>query len=87
MLYHQNNFINAQPGNRLRFDFDLQANLCAGSYFITLAIAEAISHRDMLYLDRKTDVIVIKLHQPRVLAIVIAMLDAHVTASEVGVRA
>ena len=86
-LYHRKNFINARQGNRIRFDFDLQANLCAGSYFITLAIAEAISHGDMLYLDRKTDVIVIKIHQPRVLASGIAMLDAHVTVSDMGVRA
>lgn len=86
-LYHRKNFINARQGNRIRFDFDLQANLCAGSYFITLAIAEAISHGDMLYLDRKTDVIVIKLHQPRVLASGIAMLDTHVTVSDMGVRA
>ena len=86
-LYHRKNFINAQPGSRIRFDFDLLANLCAGSYFITLAIAETISHGDMLYLDRKTDVIVIKLHQPRVLASGIAMLDTHVTVSDMGVRA
>ena len=86
-LYHRKNFINARQGNRIRFDFDLQANLCAGSYFITLAIAEAISHGDMLYLDRKTDVIVIKIHQPRVLASGIAMLDTHVTVSDMGVRA
>ncbi len=83
-LYHQKNFTNAQPGSRLRFDFELQADLCAGSYFVTLAIAEAISHGDMLYLDRKTDVIVLKLHQPRILASGIAMLNAQVTVSEVG---
>lgn len=83
-LYHQKNFINAQPGGRLVFDFELRADLCAGTYFITLAIAEAISLGDMLYLDRKTDVIVFKVHQPRVLGSGIAMLDANVTVTELG---
>ncbi len=86
-LYHQNNLKNAQPGSRLMFEFELKANLCAGSYFITLAIAEAISHGDMLYLDRKTDIIVIKIYQLRTLASGIAMLDANVKVSEVGVAA
>lgn len=86
-LYHQKNFINAQPGVCLGFDFELRADLCAGTYFMTLAIAEAISHGDMLYLDRKTDVIVFKVHQPRVLASGIAMLDAKVTVAELGMSA
>lgn len=81
-LYHKKNHINAQQGSQLQFNFELQANLCAGSYFITLAVAEAISHGDMLYLDKKTDVIIIKIHQPRVLASGIAMLDATVEVSE-----
>lgn len=86
-LYHQKNFINAQPGVCLGFDFELRADLCAGTYFITLAIAEAISHGDMLYLDRKTDIIVFKVHQPRVLASGIAMLDAKVTVAQLGMSA
>lgn len=86
-LYHQKNIIDAQPGGRLRFDFEVRADLCAGTYFITLAIAEAISHGDMLYLDRKTDTIVFKVHQPRVLASGIAMLDTNVSVSELGERA
>lgn len=81
-LYHQKNFINAKPGMRLGFDFELRVDLCSGTYFITLAIAEAISYSDMLYIDRKTDVIVFKVYQPRVLASGIAMLDANITVAE-----
>lgn len=84
-LYHHKNYINAQHGNRLRFEFELQVDLCVGTYFVTLAIAEAISHGDMLYLDRKTDVIVFKIQQPRVMASGIAMLDATVNVCQVGV--
>lgn len=83
-LYHQKNFINAVQGDRLMFEFEIQADLCPGSYFITLAIAEAISHGDMLYLDRKTDVIVIQIHQPRTLASGIAMLHCAVGVNKVG---
>lgn len=38
----------------------------------------------MLYLDRKTDVIVIKINQLRVLASGIAMLESAVAVSKVG---
>jgi uncharacterized membrane protein YadS len=60
--------------------------LCAGSYFITLAIADAISHSDMLYLDRKTDVIIVKISQPRILASGIAMLGTVVNVSKAAGR-
>lgn len=86
-LYHQKNVIRAKRGSRFNFEFTLQADLCSGSYFITLALAEAISHGDMLYLDRKTDVIVINVHQPRILASGIAMLNTKISIREIGVSA
>ncbi|PAT42945.1 ABC transporter ATP-binding protein [Vandammella animalimorsus] len=86
-LYHHKNFTNAQSGKCLVFDFELRADLCAGTYFATLAIAEAISHGDMTYLDRKTDVIVFTVHQPRILGSGIAMLDTKVTVTELGTKA
>ncbi|PAT36049.1 ABC transporter ATP-binding protein [Vandammella animalimorsus] len=86
-LYHQQNFTNALPGTRLVFDFELRADLCAGTYFATLAIAEAISHGDMTYLDRKTDIIVFTVHQPRILGSGIAMLDTKVMVTELGAKA
>lgn len=86
-LYHQKNVIHARRGSRFNFEFTLQANLCSGSYFITLAAAEAISHGDMLYLDRKTDAIVINIHQPRTLASGIAMLNTEISVREIGAGA
>ena len=82
-LYHRKNISSPKKGSHYQVEFEVQANLCAGSYFITLAIAEAISHSDMRYLDRKTDVIVITIHQPRTLASGIAMLDTNISVSEV----
>ncbi len=84
-LYHKKNYNKAKPGDRLKFEFEIQADLCPGSYFITLAIAEAISHGDMLYLDRKTDVIVIQIHQPRTLGSGIAMLKSEISVSKAGI--
>lgn len=86
-LYHQSNYKGAKSGNRLMYEFEIKARLCAGSYFVTLAIAESISHGDMLYLDRKTDVIVIKIHQPRTTASGIAMLDTNVKVRKLSVNA
>lgn len=82
-LYHKKNITAPQKGSRYEVEFEVKVSLCAGSYFITLAIAEAVSHSDMRYLDRKTDVIVVTVHQPRTLASGIAMLDAKITVSEV----
>ncbi|UXC17391.1 ABC transporter ATP-binding protein [Comamonas squillarum] len=82
-LYHKKNITAPRKGSRYEVEFEVEVSLCAGSYFITLAIAEAISHSDMQYLDRKTDVIVITVHQPRTLASGIAMLDANITVSEI----
>lgn len=79
-LYHGLNYRNGQPGTTLRFEFALDLRLCQGTYFVTLAIAEAISHGDMSYLDRKTDVILLKINQIRLTGSGIAMLEARVSA-------
>lgn len=79
-LYHGMNHQDAQPCTTVRFEFALELRLCQGAYFVTLSIAEAISHGDMSYLDRKTDVILLKINQMRLTGSGIAMLDAHVSA-------
>lgn len=86
-LYHECNYPQAKPGTALRFAFELDLHLCAGSYFLTLAIAEAISHADMNYLDRKTDVMVIKIQQARLTATGIAMLPVAVSVAELEAEA
>lgn len=84
-LYHDCNQVNARKGTKLVFSFDIELSLCPGSYFITLAIAEAISHGDMAYLDRKTDAIIIKVDQIRLMGSGIAMLKS--SAKVVGIEA
>lgn len=84
-LYHDCNQVNARKGTKLVFSFDIELSLCPGSYFITLAIAEAISHGDMAYLDRKTDAIIIKVDQIRLMGSGIAMLKS--SAKVVGIQA
>jgi len=78
--YHGNNYLSAKPGDTVRFSFALRLDLCPGTYFVTLAVAEAVSHSDMLYLDRKTDVIVLSVGQPRITSTGIASLATHVEA-------
>ena len=85
-LYHGKNYLDVKSGMSLQFDFDLVLNLCPGTYFVTLAIAEAITHGDMFYLDRKTDVVVIKVSQLRQIGSGIAMLDTTVSASQLGAK-
>ncbi|WOO34098.1 ABC transporter ATP-binding protein [Diaphorobacter limosus] len=79
-LYHGLNHQDAQPRTTVRFEFALELRLCQGAYFVTLSIAEAISHGDMSYLDRKTDVILLKINQMRLTGSGIAMLDVCVSA-------
>lgn len=73
-LYYDRNVSQAEAGDLLSIGFELTLNLCEGTYFVTLAIAEAISHADMSYLDRRTDVVLLKVSEPRTLATGIANL-------------
>ena len=77
-LYNEKNIYNLSSGETWKLDFHLKLSLCPGTYFITLAIAEAVSHSDMSYLDRKTDVIILKVNQKKLKASGIASLESHI---------
>lgn len=77
-LYHEKNYSHPEAPSVLHFEFSITLDLCPGSYFVTLSIAEAITANDMNYLDRRTDVIVLKVSQPRILATGIAALKSSV---------
>jgi len=81
--YHDQNFHCARAGTTLCFDFVMHLDICEGSYFVTLAIAEALSSHDMSYLDRKTDVIVLHVRQGRVTCTGIACLSSNISVKEV----
>lgn len=78
--YHQTNIHDSQPGQTYLIEFRVHLTLCSGVYFVTLAAAEAISHSDMRYLDRKTDAIVIHINDYRPRGTGIAALSSTVTA-------
>ncbi|MEQ9564630.1 MAG: ABC transporter ATP-binding protein [Pseudomonadales bacterium] len=80
-LYHQSSYTDARPGDRLTAEFHIELALCEGTYFVTLAAAEEISHSDMTYLDRKTDVIILKVQDPRKKGTGLAALNASVSIS------
>ncbi|MCO6427292.1 ABC transporter ATP-binding protein [Nitrosomonas communis] len=83
-LYYDKNYLDAKPGTILQFDFNLNLTLCTGTYFVTLALAEAISPIDMSYLDRKTDVIIFNVTETRPLGSGIASLKSVISVSEVS---
>lgn len=76
-LYHDKNLVDPAPGI-YEFEFELNLALCEGTYFVTLALAEAISHGDMSYLDRRTDVLILKISNPRIVGHGIANLPVSV---------
>jgi lipopolysaccharide transport system ATP-binding protein len=75
-----------QPGSRWKASFRINLWLCPGTYFVSVAIAESISNAEMLYLDKRTDVLMFKVKQPRLTGTGIANLRASValTAMEQG---
>jgi lipopolysaccharide transport system ATP-binding protein len=83
-LYYNKNYLDAKPGATLQFDFNLNLTLCTGTYFVTLAIAQAISPIDMSYLDRKTDVLIFNITEARPLGSGIASLKSVVSVSEIS---
>lgn len=82
-MYHQANLRDVRPGDICEVSFTLELALCEGTYFVTLALAEAISHADMAYLDRKTDVVILKVRAPRAKGTGIAALPVDVTFTKV----
>lgn len=80
--YHGNNIIGIRGGQIWECSFNIKLDLCPGSYFITLAIAEVLAQSDMAYLDRKTDIMVIKVNQRNLKASGIASLETRVEVSK-----
>ncbi|TKU27765.1 ABC transporter ATP-binding protein [Citrobacter sp. wls618] len=76
--YHDSNLISVKCGDVWNCSFNIKLDLCPGSYFITLAIAEVLEQSGMAYLDRKTDVMVIKVNQRTLKASGIASLETQV---------
>lgn len=81
-MYHGVNQVGVRPDAIFIADFEIALNLGEGSYFVTLALAESISRADMRYLDRKTDAIILRVSDPRVVGTGIAALPVKVTFAE-----
>jgi lipopolysaccharide transport system ATP-binding protein len=62
-LYHDKNVRGALPGQKLLAEFTLAIALCEGPYFVSIAIAEAVSASEMVYLDKKTDVLILHVRE------------------------
>lgn len=77
-MYHNANLSDVRAGEICRAQFRFRMDLCEGTYFVTLALAEAISRSDMAYLDKKTDVIILRVSAPRTAGTGIAALPTSV---------
>ncbi|MDC7807936.1 ABC transporter ATP-binding protein [Luteimonas sp BLCC-B24] len=81
-MYHDANVRPVVTGGTYEVRFKIDLSLCEGTYFVTLALAEAISHADMAYLDRKTDIIILKVRAPRAKGTGIAALPVSVAFTQ-----
>lgn len=81
-LYHNQNYLMAKVGQRIRFSFTMDLQLSPGTYFVTCSIAEAITSGDMVYLDRKTDVSTIKVATLNSISGGIAFLPTQISVEE-----
>lgn len=78
-LYEKQNVVDARAGDVLEAEFDLELSLCEGVYFVSVAIAEAITSAEMSYLDKRTDTLAFRVAEPRVTASGIAKLPHRIT--------
>jgi lipopolysaccharide transport system ATP-binding protein len=81
-LYDKSNVMNVGSGDILTTEFELGLALCEGVYFVSVAIAEAISNSEMSYLDKRTDTIAFRVTEPRVTASGIAKLPHRITVKK-----
>ncbi len=69
----------ARPGECYRITFRTRLNLCTGTYFISLAAAEALIDGSMVYLDKRADILMIKVREHPVTASGIARLPVEIS--------
>ena len=77
--YVKQSLSNVPAGSRWLASFKMSMGLCAGTYFVSIAIAEATSRTEMTYLDKRTDVIVFKILEHPLTGTGIAHLGAQVS--------
>jgi lipopolysaccharide transport system ATP-binding protein len=67
-----------RAGDRVVFRFRFAVNLCVGTYFVSIAAAESLPGGSMVYLDKRADILMIKVRQHPVTSTGIADLNARV---------
>lgn len=69
----------ARAGECYRVAFRTRLNLCTGTYFVSLAAAEALIDGSMTYLDKRADILMIKVREHPLAASGIARLPVEVS--------
>jgi len=68
-----------KKGALYSFKFKMHLSLCEGTYFISVAIAQRLSASEMLYIDKRSDILIIKVKENKITGTGIANLNANIT--------
>jgi len=74
----------ARPGDLYHVRFRTRLNLCTGTYFVSLAAAEGLLDGSMVYLDKRADILMIKVREHPVTASGIAFMPVEVSIAPAG---
>ena len=77
--YHEEPLVDVPAGCTCRARFRMNLALCEGTYFVSVAAAEIVSEAEMLYLDKRTDVLMFRVGQCPLTSTGIAALNSRVT--------
>lgn len=77
-LYTNQNIRHLGAQDRVTVRFRVSLDLCDGTYFVSAAIARPVSDAQMIYLDKRSDAVVVKVADPRFRATGIANLPTEI---------
>lgn len=77
--YFEKSPVDLKNGDTVILRFRIKLDLCEGIYFISIAIAEKEDFEEMVYLDKRSDFIVLKIREPKITVTGISHLDTEIT--------
>ena len=80
-LYKDKNILDIKKGQTITTEFKFGLNLAPGTYFISIAIAKPVSRTSMTYVDKRSDVLILKVADHRAQSTGIAYMSAEISES------
>lgn len=78
-LYQDKNIINIKRNENITCSFRMQLNMSPGTYFISAAIAQPVSGASMTYVDKRSDILVLKIVDHRAQSTGIAYMTSEIS--------